>query len=269
MRYLASLITIFALTVSLATAAPAQKRRKRPTPAPTAVSAEKIRRDIVGKSVDTSTSDGSNKTRWTFAEDELKEIEVKESETKGFITYVVIRMRTGDRTAKLGGDLQLTYRRDGGALRLDGVDNLSFHITDLERTAASAYAPPPAVAPTRPAAPQSNRRQQFWVAASSFAVPPNYYQSFAINVPEGVPAGHVVGRFRATSGDNIQAHIMDADALENFKHRNQFLTYYSSGKVTVGNINVNLRPGQYFLVFENFYSVFSNKVVRADVMLEY
>lgn len=62
---------------------------------------------------------------------------------------------------------------------------------------------------------------------------------------------------------------MDADALENFRHRNQFLTYHSSGKVTVGNVNVNLRPGQYFLVFENFYSTFSNKVVRADVMLEF
>lgn len=269
MRYPASLITIFALTVSLAAAAPAQKRRKRPAPAPTAVSAEKIRRDIVGMSVDTSSSDGSNKTRWTFAEDELKEIEVRESETKGFITYVVIRMRTGDATAKLEGDLQLTYRRDGGALRLDGVDNLSFRITDFERPAVGGYAPPPASTPSRPITTGPNRRQQFWVAASSFAVPPNYYQSFAINVPEGVPAGHVVGRFRATSGDNIQAHIMDADALENFRHRNQFLTYYSSGKVTVGSINVNLRPGQYFLVFENFYSVLSNKVVRADVMLEY
>lgn len=267
MRYLASLITILALTVSFATAAPSQKRRKRP--APPAVTAEKVRRDIVGMSVETSSSDGSSKTRWTFADDELKEIEVKESETKGFITYVVIGMRTGDRTAKLEGDLQLTYKRVGGALRLDRVDNLSFRITDLERPAAGSYAPPNAGAPARTTPSRPNGRQQFWVAASSFAVPPNYYQSFAINVPEGVPAGHVVGRFRATSGDNIQAHIMDADALENFKHRNQFLTYYSSGKVTVGNINVNLRPGQYFLVFENFYSVFSNKVVRADVMLEY
>lgn len=267
MRYLATIVTIFALTVSLAGAAPAQRRRKRPTPP--AVSAEKIRRDIVGMSVDTSSSDGGNKTRWTFAEDELKEIEVKQSETKGFITYVVIHMRTGDRAAKLEGDLQLTYRRDGRTLRLDGVDNLSFRITDLERTTAGGYAPPPTGAPARAAAPRPNGRQQIWVAASSFAVPPNYYQSFAINIPDGVPAGHVSGRFRATSGDNIQVHIMDADAMENFRHRNQFLTYYSSGKVTVGNINVNLRPGQYFLVFENFYSVFSNKVVRADVMLEY
>jgi hypothetical protein len=267
MRYVTSLLTVFALIASLAATAPAQRRRKRP--APPAVTAEKIRRDIVGMSVDTSLSDGSNKTRWTFAEDELKEIEVKESETKGFITYVVIRMRTGDRTAKLEGDLQLTYRRDGRALKLDGVDNLSFRITDLERTAAGGYTPPPAAAPALTAPPRSNGRQQVSVAAASFAVPPNYYHSFPIYIPEGVPGGRVSGRFRATSGDNIHAHIMDADALENFRHRNQFLTYYSSGKVTVGNINVNLRPGQYFLVFENFYSVFSNKVVRADVMLEF
>lgn len=93
MRYVCSLVTIFALSVSLAGAAPAQKRRKRP--APSALTAEKIRRDIVGMSVETSSSDGSNKTRWTFAEDELKEIEVRESETKGFVTYVVVHMRTG------------------------------------------------------------------------------------------------------------------------------------------------------------------------------
>lgn len=266
MRYVCSLVTIFALTVSLA-AAPAQKRRKRP--APPAVTAEKIRRDIVGMSVDTSSSDGSNKTRWTFSADELKEIEVRESEIKGFITYVVIHMRTGDSTAKLEGDLHLTYRRVGGALRLDGVDNLSFRITDLERPAAGSYAPPPTGVVARTAPPQPPARRQYSVAATSFAVPPNYYQSFAINIPNNVPAGHVFGRFRATSGDNIQVHIMDADALENFRHRNQFLTYYSSGKVTVGNIDVNLRPGQYFLIFENFYSVISNKVVRADVMLEY
>jgi hypothetical protein len=266
MRYVCSLVTIFALSVSLAAAAPAQKRRKRP--APPAVTAEKIRRDIVGMSVDASSGDGSNKTRWTFAEDELKEIEVRESETKGFITYVVIHMRTGDGTAKLEGDLQLTYRRAGGALRLDGVDNLSFRITEQERAAAGGYTPPPS-ATTRTAPLRPTALQQYWVAATSFAVPPNYYQSFAINIPNSVQGGHVFGRFRATSGDNIQVHIMDADALENFRHRNQFLTYYSSGKVTMGNVNVNLRPGQYFLVFENFYSVISNKVVRADVMLEY
>lgn len=252
---------------TLPASVPAQRRRKRPTPP--AVSAEKIRRDIVGMSVDTSLSDGSNKTRWTFAADELKEIEVKQSETKGFITYVVVHMRTGDRTAKLEGELQLTYRRDGRALKLDGVDNLSFRIIDLERSATGGYAPPPASAPALTASPRSNGRQQVSVAAASFAVPPNYYHSFPIYIPNDVQVGRVVGRFRATSGDNIQAHIMDADALENFRHRNQFLTYYSSGKVTVGNIDASLRPGQYFLVFENFYSTFSNKVVRADVMLEF
>lgn len=268
MRYVTSLLTVFALTASLAAPAPAQRRRGK-RPAATAVSAEKIRRDIVGMSVDTSLGDGSNKIRWTFAADELKEIEIRQSETKGFITYVVIHMRTGDSAARLEGDLQLTYRRDGRALKLDGIDNLSFRITELGQVAAGGYAPPPPAAPALTAPPRSNGRQQALVAAASFAVPPNYYHSFPIYIPEGVPGGRVVGRFRATSGDNIRVHIMDADALENFRHRNQFLTYYRSGKVTVGNIDVNLRPGQYFLVFENFYSTFSNKVVRADVMLEF
>lgn len=95
MRYVTSLITVFALAASLAASTPAQRRRGK-RPAAPAVTAEKIRRDIVGKSVHASLSDGSSKTRWTLAADELKEIRIKESETKGFITYVNVHMHTGE-----------------------------------------------------------------------------------------------------------------------------------------------------------------------------
>jgi|GEM_PF-2941503 len=265
MRCAFSLVTIIALTSTLASASLAQKRRQRPVIP--AITIEKIRRDIVGMTVPTASSDGSNQTSWTFAADELKEIEIKERETKGFVTFVVIHMRTGDRTARLEGDLQLAYRRDRGVLKLDSVDNLSFRVTDQGSADTGGYNAP--VYPSAPTALRQTGPQRVSIAASSFAVPPSYYHSFPIHIPNGVTGGRVLGRFRATSGDNIKAHIMDSDALENFRHGNQFLTYYSSGKVTVGNINVRLRSGQYFLVFENFYSTFSNKVVRADVMLEF
>jgi hypothetical protein len=100
-------------------------------------------------------------------------------------------------------------------------------------------------------------------------VPPNYYHSVQFVIPTTVQTGHIFGRFRAIRGQNIKVHIVDADGLENFRNRSQFLSYYSTGQVTVGTINLHLRPGLYFLVFENFYSVFSNKVVHADVDLEY
>jgi hypothetical protein len=51
MRHVTSLITVFRLAASLAASAPAQRRRGK-RPAPSAVSAEKIRRDIAGKSAD-------------------------------------------------------------------------------------------------------------------------------------------------------------------------------------------------------------------------
>jgi len=61
---------------------------------------------------------------------------------------------------------------------------------------------------------------------------------------------------------------MDDDALENWQHGATVKTYYSSGRLTVGNIKVRLGEGDYNLVFSNLYSTFSIKEVTANVELQ-
>jgi hypothetical protein len=124
---------------------------------------------------------------------------------------------------------------------------------------ATVYTPLPAPPP------QPTTRT---LVSSEFAVPPGYFYTTQFSIPAGT-VGHVYGRFRATGGDNIKVHLMNSDGYENFQHGSEYLTYYSSGKVTVGTIDVRLGEGSYYLVFENKYSVVSNKIVRADVFLEY
>jgi len=80
--------------------------------------------------------------------------------------------------------------------------------------------------------------------------------------------GAVVGRFRAEGGSNdIYCHVMDADQYENFKNGNEFVTFYSSGRVTVANLNVRLPAGIYFLVFSNRHAVATPKTIYGTIEL--
>lgn len=78
---------------------------------------------------------------------------------------------------------------------------------------------------------------------------------------------NVVGRFRAEggSGNDIKCLILDADGFENWRNGHKVRTYYNSERITVANINVTLPQGEYVLVFDNTYSVLTNKAVTANV----
>jgi hypothetical protein len=87
------------------------------------------------------------------------------------------------------------------------------------------------------------------------------------NCHVGSDGANVVGRFRAEggSGNDITCLILDADSFENWRNGHRVRTYYNSEKITVANINVNLPQGEYVLVFDNTYSVLTNKAVTANV----
>jgi hypothetical protein len=87
------------------------------------------------------------------------------------------------------------------------------------------------------------------------------------NFHVGSDGANVVGRFRAEggSGNDIKCLILDADSFENWRNGHRVRTYYNSEKITVANINVNLPQGEYVLVFDNTYSVLTNKAVTANV----
>jgi hypothetical protein len=44
--------------------------------------------------------------------------------------------------------------------------------------------------------------------------------------------------------------------------------YYDSGEVTVGKIDVRLKPGTYYLVFDNSFSGLSNKAITSDIQIQ-
>jgi len=87
----------------------------------------------------------------------------------------------------------------------------------------------------------------------------------------GSDGANVVGRFRAEggSGNDIKCLILDADSFENWRNGHRVKTYYSSEKITVANINVNLPQGEYVLVFDNTFSGLSNKAVTANVEMKW
>lgn len=86
----------------------------------------------------------------------------------------------------------------------------------------------------------------------------------------GSKGGNVVGRFRAEGGggNDIKCLILDSDSFENWRNGHTVRTYYTSGKITVANINVSLGEGNYFLVFDNTYSVLTSKAVTAKVEMK-
>jgi hypothetical protein len=91
------------------------------------------------------------------------------------------------------------------------------------------------------------------------------------NIHVGSDGANVVGRFRAEggSGNDIKCLILDADSFENWRNGHRVRTYYNSEKITVANINVNLPQGEYVLVFDNTYSVLTNKAVTANVEMRW
>jgi hypothetical protein len=85
-----------------------------------------------------------------------------------------------------------------------------------------------------------------------------------------VKSGRLWGNFTAQGGakNDIQAFIVDNNGLTNLKNGNSARTFYSSGMITVDNFDLYLQPGQYFILFNNKFSVFSNKVVSVNYTIE-
>lgn len=109
--------------------------------------------------------------------------------------------------------------------------------------------------------------------AASAVTPEPMEKAFTVAAGDSVYAtftvegngGRVFGSFRATggSGNDIKLLILDEDGFENWKNGHTVNTYYNSGRITVGRINVKLAPGKYVLVWSNTYSIFTPKAVTA------
>ena len=129
----------------------------------------------------------------------------------------------------------------------------------------SGLAPLPTPSPTaKPEVPHF-----FRIIGDTFVLPPGYQKTNRFVVPPDSQRAHVIGEFTAVNGDNTQVHIFDQLGYENFVHRAAARSFYESGRVYSAKVDVWLAPGEYYLVFENSYSLFSTKTVSANITLIY
>jgi hypothetical protein len=96
---------------------------------------------------------------------------------------------------------------------------------------------------------------------------------FKLDVPSGATSVNLHGNFTASGGltNDVEAFLLSADDFVNWQNRHEAKTFYNSGKVTVGTINVNLPAdaGTYYLVFNNRFAILAQKTVLVDAALTY
>jgi len=98
------------------------------------------------------------------------------------------------------------------------------------------------------------------------------YQYYQFTVPSGASDIHVSGTFTASggSGNDIRIYVLDNTSFVNWKNGHSVSTYYNSGQMTTGSISATLpSDGTYYLVYDNTFSVFSQKNVNTRATLSY
>lgn len=98
-----------------------------------------------------------------------------------------------------------------------------------------------------------------------------YY--YTVNVPSYASNVTLEGTFSASggSGNDIEVYVLSQDEFVNWQNGHPVNTYYNSGRVTVGNISTRLPSGMgtYYLVFNNKFSLLSQKMVQVNAVVTY
>jgi hypothetical protein len=99
------------------------------------------------------------------------------------------------------------------------------------------------------------------------------FSSFKFEVPTGATSVNLHGNFTASGGltNDVEVFVLSSDDFVNWQNRHEAKTFYNSGKVTVGTINANLPAdaGTYYLVFNNRFSLLTQRTVLVDAALTY
>lgn len=109
-------------------------------------------------------------------------------------------------------------------------------------------------------------------SSNSYDVGPSRYQYRAIHVSAGMSDACLKCSFTASGGmgNDIKAHVLDAENYLNWSNDHDCRTYYSSGQVTAGSFNVALPgPGTYYIVYDNRFSLLSTKRVTENLTFSY
>ena len=94
-----------------------------------------------------------------------------------------------------------------------------------------------------------------------------------LDVPAGATSVNLRGNFTASGGftNDVEVYVFSADDYVNWQNRHAAKALYSSGKVTVGTLNVNLPAdaGTYYVVFNNRFSLLTQRSILVDAALTY
>ena len=130
-----------------------------------------------------------------------------------------------------------------------------------------ACSPPPPPSTQAPLPASQFLPQPKPLTQPSFIVGPNQYLTFDFT---NTSVQTISGRFQAQggSGNDIQVFILDNDQMTNWMNHHATSTWFNSGKITVGSINVRLNPGTYHLIFDNTFSAISSKAITSNVQIQ-
>lgn len=108
---------------------------------------------------------------------------------------------------------------------------------------------------------------------AEFALSAAQYRYIRFEVPQNAGTVRVEGRFSASggAGNDVEAYIFANDDFVNWQNRHRVRTFYNSGRVTQGTLEVTLPPiaGTYYLVFNNNFSLLSAKTVQTSIRLHF
>jgi hypothetical protein len=121
------------------------------------------------------------------------------------------------------------------------------------------------------------------IIPATLSVNSHSFAAYKFTVPASASNVVVVGQFKATGGstsgrsatggatNEVEVHILADAAFATWQSGYSTNTYYSSGRVSQGDINAALPPGAgtYYVVFNNKFSPRMAKAVQADVNLRY
>jgi len=105
-------------------------------PAQLDITADTIKRDVVGRVIKVTEASGDNQpTDWTFEASEYKQVEILEREATPTGAAITVFMTTrnnpgpNEEAVQVSGKVRLHYQRKGSAWVLMTIDNLTFHYT--------------------------------------------------------------------------------------------------------------------------------------------
>lgn len=117
---------------------------------------------------------------------------------------------------------------------------------------------------------QGSEPQSYQIVSQAFTLKAGEFRYYKFTIPKSSGSGLVSGNFIASGGaDDIYVVIINETGFTNFKSGNDYKAYYTSGKVTTDDIEINLASGTYYIVFSNAYSILTPKAVNADINVEY